>query len=152
MRGVVIPVGEVPLRPTINIITNLLHATKVAKLKGEILMPNYCSNTLTIECPDHIFEQIKNLVQGEHSVFDFDKIVPMPDHIFRGNLGDKERETIQVKSIFELEVCKGVSACVGRDSDVAVDSCLLGCFLHELCDSFLGQPLAPMGNKQILLW
>lgn len=92
MRGVVIPVGEVPLRPTINIITNLLHATKVAKLKGEIIMPNYCSNTLTIECPDHIFEQIKNLVQGEHSVFDFDKIVPMPDHIFRGNLGDKERE------------------------------------------------------------
>jgi hypothetical protein len=25
-------------------------------------------------------------------VFDFDKIVPMPKHIFRGNLGDKERK------------------------------------------------------------
>ena len=41
--------------------------------------------------------------------------------------------------------------CMGRDSDVAVDTCLLGCLFHELGDAFLCQPLASMGNKQILL-
>ncbi len=42
-------------------------------------MPNYCCGSLSIDCPNHVFEQIKDFVQGEKTLFDFEKILPMPD-------------------------------------------------------------------------
>lgn len=55
-------------------------------------MPNYCNGYLSIECPDDVFEQIKNYVKSEESVFDFDKIIPMPDNIYRSYLGLEEEK------------------------------------------------------------
>ena len=43
-------------------------------------MPNSCIGYLSIKCPDNVFEQIKNYVQSENSIFDFNKIIPMPDY------------------------------------------------------------------------
>ena len=58
-------------------------------------MPNHVTNRLSLSGDA---EQIKNLIAtikndeiGFGSV-DFNKIIPMPDHIFRGDLGTKERE------------------------------------------------------------
>ena len=52
-------------------------------------MPNWVYNTVTVEknC-DEIFDFIK----GEHGVIDFEKIVPMPKTVFKGNLGEAERK------------------------------------------------------------
>lgn len=55
-------------------------------------MPNYCFNSLTIEGPAATLSKIRNLVNGEKNVFDFDRIIPMPDYVYRGNLGPKETE------------------------------------------------------------
>ena len=55
-------------------------------------MPNSCIGYLSIKCPDNVFEQIKNYVQSENSIFDFNKIIPMPDYIYREPVGDEERK------------------------------------------------------------
>ena len=44
-------------------------------------MPNYCFNSLTIEGPAATLSKIRNLVNGEKNVFDFDRIIPMPAEI-----------------------------------------------------------------------
>ena len=55
-------------------------------------MPNYCNNYLTIEGNRNTMESIIELVKSEENVFDFEKIVPMPDYIYRGSVGPEERE------------------------------------------------------------
>jgi hypothetical protein len=55
-------------------------------------MPNYCHNTLTIKGNPETTKQIMEFVKSEDNPFDFDKIVPMPDYIYRGNLGNDERK------------------------------------------------------------
>lgn len=55
-------------------------------------MPNYCDNYLTIEGNPDTLKAIVELVKSEETVFDFEKIVPMPDYIYRGHLGSKEKE------------------------------------------------------------
>ena len=55
-------------------------------------MPNYCDKYLTIEGNEKTLKTIMELVRSDKTVFDFNKIVPMPDYIYQGNLGAKERE------------------------------------------------------------
>lgn len=55
-------------------------------------MPNYCHNTLTIKGNPETTKQILEFVKSEDNPFDFDQIVPMPDYIYRGNLGNDERK------------------------------------------------------------
>lgn len=56
-------------------------------------MPNHVRNELYFECDDEerIMEMM-NTIKGEDSPIDFEKIIPMPSNIFRGNLGQKEKE------------------------------------------------------------
>lgn len=60
-------------------------------------MPNHITNIITFSeetLPDRIreiLEAIKNDDVGIGSI-DFNKIIPMPEHIFRGNLGSEEFE------------------------------------------------------------
>lgn len=51
-------------------------------------MPNHVVNVITSDNLD----EIKKLCFNEKGEFDFEKIIPMPENIFRGNLGQKERE------------------------------------------------------------
>ena len=53
-------------------------------------MPNYCYNILTIEGPHDTLRKIHDLVRGEETPFDFEKIIPMPDYIYRGVIGAEE--------------------------------------------------------------
>lgn len=57
-------------------------------------MPNHITTTLTVsgdaERVRAMFEVIRNDEIGLGSI-DFNKIIPMPAHIFRGNLGPEER-------------------------------------------------------------
>lgn len=68
-------------------------------------MPNWSSNIVVIECTQDTKEKIKSALAGvvkakdlngnevtEDLAFDFNRLVPMPDKIFRGNLGTEERE------------------------------------------------------------
>ena len=55
-------------------------------------MPNYCDNYLTIEGNENTIKTIMELVRSEDNAFDFNKIIPMPDNIYQGNVGQKERE------------------------------------------------------------
>ena len=56
-------------------------------------MPNHITNILTIESSDEvrvkeIFESI--CYEGKLGTFDFEKVIPIPENIYRGNLGAKE--------------------------------------------------------------
>lgn len=55
-------------------------------------MPNYCHNALFIDGNPETTKQILEVIKSEDNPFDFDKIIPMPDYIYRGNLSDKERK------------------------------------------------------------
>lgn len=58
-------------------------------------MPNHVTNILRVSSDSQkvraMFEAIKNDEIGLGSI-DFNKVIPMPEHIFRGNLGMAERE------------------------------------------------------------
>ena len=42
-------------------------------------MPNWCSCSVTIDCSAELFNEICAYVRSEDNVFDFDKIIPMPE-------------------------------------------------------------------------
>ena len=60
-------------------------------------MPNWTRNELTVQADDpKDLKDFKKKVftkdeEGKLN-FDFEKIIPMPKNIFRGNLGNEERE------------------------------------------------------------
>ena len=59
-------------------------------------MPNWCYNSLSIEGSNETLTKIHNLVRGENNAFDFERIIPMPDYIYRGLLGPEEREMLML--------------------------------------------------------
>ena len=58
-------------------------------------MPNHVTNIIELNGDrleiKNLLETIKNDEIGLGSI-DFEKIIPMPDNIYRGDLGSKERE------------------------------------------------------------
>ena len=55
-------------------------------------MRNYCENSLTIKAAPEVINEVFAFVKSDESEFDFNKIVPMPEGIFMGPVGTKERE------------------------------------------------------------
>lgn len=56
-------------------------------------MPNYCYGRLRIQTS--ILERFQDFlcfIKSDESEFDFNRVIPMPDYIYRGNLGSEERE------------------------------------------------------------
>lgn len=53
-------------------------------------MPNWVNNRVQFACDQETFEKIAEAVKSDERVFDFEKIIPMPDYIYRGNLGRAE--------------------------------------------------------------
>lgn len=71
-------------------------------------MPNHVTNIIEIENLSSeniskILEEIKNDEVGIGSI-DFNKIIPMPDYIFRGNLGQEEREEHGVNNWYDWSI------------------------------------------------
>lgn len=55
-------------------------------------MPNYCDNYLTIDGNPDTRKKILELLKTDENCFDFEKVIPMPDYIYRGSVGKKEKE------------------------------------------------------------
>jgi hypothetical protein len=55
-------------------------------------MPNYCHNVLTISGQKEIVDLFTELNKTNERVLSFNQLVPMPENIFKGNLGQKEHE------------------------------------------------------------
>ena len=63
-------------------------------------MPNHIQNRVTFDCSEEKLNEILTAIQkdsGENGNFglgtvDFNKIIPMPDHIFKGLLGTEEKK------------------------------------------------------------
>ena len=55
-------------------------------------MQNHVTNKITFIGDQDNINTILNMIKGENEWIDFNKIVPMPDDIYRGALGQKERE------------------------------------------------------------
>lgn len=55
-------------------------------------MPNHVTNYMQFHGEQANIDKILELIKGEESWIDFEKIIPMPDDIFRGNLGPEERK------------------------------------------------------------
>lgn len=53
-------------------------------------MPNHVMNKMTISGTSSIIDELLNKVTTDTTPFDFNGIIPMPDHIYRGDLGNKE--------------------------------------------------------------
>lgn len=55
-------------------------------------MPNHVTNKIEFYGEKQNIDKILNIINGEDTCIDFEKIIPMPENIFRGNLGQAERE------------------------------------------------------------
>lgn len=59
-------------------------------------MPNNCCGKLTIIAFSNRIAEIKSRLRGtgddEGNPFDFNKVIPMPEYIYRGSIGSKEQE------------------------------------------------------------
>ena len=55
-------------------------------------MPNYCDNYLRITGPADSVKTVIGFVKSSENKFDFNKIIPMPDYIYCGPVGTKEKE------------------------------------------------------------
>lgn len=59
-------------------------------------MPNWTHNTFRIEASPQKIKELKNKFKSKDNVFDFNKILPMPEHSddfhAKGNIGEKEKE------------------------------------------------------------
>ena len=55
-------------------------------------MPNHVTSRIEFHGDQERINEVLELINGENGRIDFDKIIQMPDNIFRGNLGQEERE------------------------------------------------------------
>ena len=55
-------------------------------------MANYCENCLSIKATPEVTTEIIEFVKSEENEFDFNRIIPMPEGIYMGPVGTKERE------------------------------------------------------------
>lgn len=87
-------------------------------------MPNHVENRLTFDCSRERLQEILTAisrdqdkeVDGKFGVgsFDFEKVIPMPEDIYRGNLGSAERELYGKKNWYDWSVWNwGNAACEG---------------------------------------
>ena len=55
-------------------------------------MPNHVTTKIEFCGDQKYIDKILERIKGEEECIDFEKIIPMPENIFRGNLGQEERE------------------------------------------------------------
>ena len=77
-------------------------------------MPNHVENRLTFDCSRERLQQILTAVSRDQDkevdekfgvgTFDFEKVIPMPEDIYRGNLGPAERELYGKKNWYDWSV------------------------------------------------
>lgn len=66
-------------------------------------MPNHIINIITVRDDNESddFEKIREFVSHDDHKFDFNQIIPAPEDIFQGSLGEKEREKYGDKNWYD---------------------------------------------------
>ena len=64
-------------------------------------MPNHVKNKMTISGNPESIDRLLAKVTTSESQFDFNGIIPMPDDIFKGNLGYEERRMYGAKNWYD---------------------------------------------------
>ena len=67
-------------------------------------MPNHITNKIEFYGDQSNIDKVLELIRGEKECIDFNKIIPMPDYIFRGDLGPKERELYGASNWYDWSV------------------------------------------------
>ena len=77
-------------------------------------MPNHVENRLTFDCSRERLQEILTAVSRDQDkevdgkfgvgTFDFEKVIPMPEDIYRWNLGSAERELYGKKNWYDWSV------------------------------------------------
>jgi hypothetical protein len=67
-------------------------------------MPNYVTNKIEFHGEQENVKKVLELIKGEDDYIDFEKIIPMPDNIFRGNLGREERELYGTNNWYDWSI------------------------------------------------
>lgn len=55
-------------------------------------MPNHVTNKITLFGGQENIDKILDLIKGKDTCIDFNKIIPMPDTVYRDDLGPDERK------------------------------------------------------------
>ena len=53
-------------------------------------MPNWVTNRIVFHGDQENIDRVLQYIKGNGSKIDFNKIIPMPDNIYRGDLGKRE--------------------------------------------------------------
>jgi hypothetical protein len=67
-------------------------------------MPNHITNKIEFYGDQNSIDKVLELIKGEEECIDFNKIVPMPGHIFQGNLGPEERAKYGTNNWYDWSV------------------------------------------------
>ena len=82
-------------------------------------MPNNCYGKLKILANGPRIEEVLGFIRSDDSLFDFNKVVPMPDYIYRGDLGTEERQKYGLNNWYDWSCCNWGTK--GNAVDVKVD-------------------------------
>ena len=67
-------------------------------------MPNHITTVIEFTGKQENIEKIFELIAGENGEIDFNKLIPTPDNIYQGNIGQKEREIYGENNWFDWNV------------------------------------------------
>ena len=67
-------------------------------------MPNHITNKIKFYGEQSNINKVLELIKGEGECIDFNKIVPMPSNIYRGNLGFEERKKYGANNWYDWSV------------------------------------------------
>lgn len=67
-------------------------------------MPNWVTNRIVFHGNQENIDRVLRSIKGNRSMIDFNKIIPMPDNIYRGDLGKRERELYGLNNWYDWSV------------------------------------------------
>lgn len=76
----------------------------VEYFRKENKMPNHVTNRIKFIGNQEKIYKVLQLIRGDRERISFDKIIPMPDSIYRGTLSDKERELYGINNWYDWRI------------------------------------------------
>ena len=67
-------------------------------------MPNWCFNSVEVYGSEEELDKFDEYVSTKETRFSLNKIIPMPEDIYQGNLGEKERKKYGNKNWYDWSV------------------------------------------------
>jgi hypothetical protein len=67
-------------------------------------MPNHVTNEIKFYGKQENINKVLKLIEGNNEYIDFNAIVPMPDNIYMGNLGERERIIYGINNWYDWSI------------------------------------------------